>query len=286
MKIVHTIKQVRQAVGNARQTNRKIGLVPTMGALHDGHGSLIEAAAKETDFVVVSIFVNPTQFGPAEDFDQYPRTLEADAQFCEKRGGHLIFAPSAEEMYPFEQLTWVDMEKLSSSLCGANRPGHFKAVATVCTKLFNIVQADIAYFGQKDAQQAVIVRRMVSDLNLPLKIRICPIVRDPDGLAMSSRNSYLSPEERERALCLSQALKACEKQVIGGQMDVRILIDTMKGIIEQKGQIDYISIVNNETLEPLDRIDEKALVALAVHIGRTRLIDNFVIDLKKENKTL
>jgi len=279
MKIVHTISDLRQSVLDMKKQGAKVGFVPTMGALHAGHGSLIETAVKECDTVVVSIFVNPTQFGPGEDLDTYPRTLEVDAAFCDKLGADLIFAPSADEMYPSEQLTWVEVEKLTDGLCGANRPGHFRGVTTVCTKLFNIVGADIAFFGQKDAQQVAVIRRMVCDLNLPLKIRICPIVREADGLAMSSRNRYLSAEERKRALCLHKALMACREQVMAGQRDANALIDAMKAIIEQdQGEIDYVSIVDIETLEPLNRIEEKALIALAVHIGPTRLIDNIYFD--------
>lgn len=280
MEIVHTIEHVRQAVRQARIVEKKIGFVPTMGSLHAGHGSLIETAVRETDFVVVSIFVNPTQFGPGEDLDKYPRTLETDAVFCEKFGADLIFAPSADEMYPSEQLTWVQTEQLTDKLCGTSRPGHFRGVTTICTKLFNIVQADIAYFGQKDGQQALVIRRMVRDLNMPLEIRICPIVREADGLAMSSRNRYLSADERKRALCLYKALTACREEITAGQRDGEMLIDTMKAIIAQdRGQIDYVSIVDTETLEPLKTVTDRALVALAVHIGPTRLIDNILIDL-------
>ena len=280
MKIVHTIEDVRKSVRQSRIEGKTIGLVPTMGALHAGHASLIEAAVAECDFVVVSIFVNPTQFGPGEDLDKYPCTLDTDAAFCENLGADLIFAPSADEMYPSERLTWVEVEKLTDGLCGANRPEHFKGVTTVCVKLFNIVQADVAFFGQKDAQQTAVIRRMACDLDLPLEIRVCPIIREPDGLAMSSRNQYLSAEERKRALCLHKALTACREQVMAGQRDGNTLIDTLKVVIEQdQGQIDYVSIADAKTLEPLKRIEEKALVALAVHIGDTRLIDNILIDL-------
>ncbi|OQY07023.1 MAG: pantoate--beta-alanine ligase [Planctomycetales bacterium 4572_13] len=280
MKIVHTIEDVRKSVRQSRIEGKTIGLVPTMGALHAGHASLIEAAVAECDFVVVSIFVNPTQFGPGEDLDKYPCTLDTDAAFCENLGADLIFAPSADEMYPSEPLTWVEVEKLTDGLCGANRPEHFKGVTTVCAKLFNIVGADIAYFGQKDAQQTAIIRRMVCDLNLPLQICVYPIVREPNGLAMSSRNRYLSAEERGRALCLRKALTACREQIAAGQRDRNTLIDTMEAIIAQdQGRIDYVSIVDAETLEPLKTIAGKVLVALAVHIGDTRLIDNILIDL-------
>lgn len=287
MEIVHTIEQVRQAVREARQADKTIGLVPTMGALHAGHGSLIEAAVKEADFVVVTIFVNPTQFGPGEDLDIYPRTLETDAAFCEKLDVDVIFAPSADQIYPSEQLIWVEVEKLTDGLCGANRPGHFKGVTTVCAKLFNIVGADIAYFGQKDAQQAAVIRRMVKDLTLPLQIRVCPIVRETDGLALSSRNRYLSADERKRALCLYKALTACRDQVAEGIYDVNSLIAIMKAIIERDGgRIEYISIVDTGTLQPLSRIEKKALVALAVHIGDTRLIDNIIINLNNLSNTV
>jgi pantoate--beta-alanine ligase len=280
MEIIHTIKHVRKAVRQARTEGKTIGLVPTMGSLHAGHGSLIEAAVHETDFVVVSIFVNPTQFGPGEGFDKYPRTLETDAVFCEKRGADVVFAPSADEMYPDEQLTWVEVEKLTAGLCGANRPGHFRGVTTVCAKLFNMVQPDIAYFGQKDAQQVAVIRRMVRDLDLPLQIHIFPIIRETDGLAMSSRNRYLSSEERKRALCLYKALTVCREKVAAGQRDGNELIDIMNAIIARdQGQIDYVSIVDTETLKPLKTVTGRALVALAVHIGPTRLIDNILIDL-------
>ena len=281
IRIVHTINEVRSAVQQTRQNNNRIGLVPTMGALHAGHGSLIEAAVKECDFVVVTIFVNPTQFGPGEDLDKYPRTLEADCQYCEKLGADLVFASSAEEMYPAEQLTWVDVQQLTEPLCGAKRPGHFRGVTTICTKLFNITLPDIAYFGQKDAQQALVIQRMVGDLNMPLEIRICPIVREPDGLAMSSRNKYLSPDERQRAVCLYQSLTNCKEQIDAGQRDMMTLVTQMKAMIEpQGGRIDYIEVVDAETLMPLSTLKGRVLVALAVFFGKTRLIDNLLLDLK------
>ena len=287
MKIIHTIQKVRESIALARGEGKTIGLVPTMGALHAGHGSLIETVVAECDFVVVTIFVNPTQFGPGEDFDQYPRTLETDAAFCDERGADLIFAPPADEMYSDEPLTWVDVEKLTEGLCGANRPGHFRGVTTVCAKLFNIVQADVAYFGQKDAQQVAVIRRMARDLNIPLEIRTCPIVREKDGLAMSSRNQYLSPQDRTRALCLRKALVACQEALDAGQRDTDVLVDIMKAIVDlDQGQIDYISIVDTETLQPLETVTQKALIALAVHIGQTRLIDNLIINLNKEANRL
>jgi pantoate--beta-alanine ligase len=280
MDILHTIEQVRKAMQKARDHGRTIGLVPTMGALHEGHGLLMKTARQQCGCVVVSIFVNPTQFGPTEDFTRYPRTFETDAEYCRQLGIDIIFVPTAEEMYPRQQLSWVQTERLTDGLCGAFRPGHFRGVTTVCAKLFNIVQPDVAYFGQKDAQQVVVIRRMVQDLNMPLQICACPIVREKDGLAMSSRNKYLSADERKRALCLYHALTLCKKQIIAGQRQTSQLTSAMKQIIEQnQGRIDYISIVDPRTLEPLETVQEKAMAALAVYIGQIRLIDNFLIDL-------
>lgn len=280
MQSVHTISEVRRYVSDARKAGKRIGFVPTMGALHAGHGSLIERSVDECDYTVVSIFVNPTQFGPSEDLDKYPRTLDADAAYCEKLGADLVFAPSAAEMYPHEQLGWVDVEKLTEGLCGANRPGHFRGVTTVCAKLFNIVGADVAYFGQKDAQQAAVIKRMVADLNMPLKICVCPIVREPDGLAMSSRNRYLSDDERKRALCLSKALSCCKEQIVAGQIDVEMLEAIMMGILARdKAKIDYVSIVDCDTLESVEQVGDSVLVLIAAYVGKTRLIDNLLIDL-------
>lgn len=280
MQVVHTIQQVRQQVSLVRTAGRRIGFVPTMGALHAGHGSLIEKAAVECDFVVVSIFVNPTQFGPTEDLDQYPRTLEADAALCERLGADLVFAPPAEQMYPQEQLSWVVTEQLTEGLCGANRPGHFRGVTTVCSKLFHIVTPDVAYFGQKDAQQAVVIRRMVADLNMPLEICVCPIVREPDGLAMSSRNRYLSADQRQRALSLWQSLEDCRSRLKAGETDGSVLKAGMCQILEkQTDKVDYISIVDPDTLEPVSCVDRPVLVLVAAYVGSTRLIDNLWIDL-------
>lgn len=281
MKIITTIAEARDCVRASRRDGKRIGLVPTMGALHAGHGALIERAVAECDFVVVSLFVNPTQFAPTEDLARYPRTFEQDKAYCEKLGADVIFAPAAGEMYPQEQITWVTVEKLTDKLCGASRPGHFRGVTTVCAKLFNITTPNVAYFGQKDAQQAVVIRRMVADLNLPLEIRVCPIVREPDGLAMSSRNRYLSPDERQRAVCLHQALEHSRQRAAEGCRDAATLISEMQAIIENaRGRIDYINIVDTETLESVARIVQPCLVALAVHIGSTRLIDNCILDLK------
>ncbi|HDS84999.1 MAG TPA: pantoate--beta-alanine ligase [Phycisphaerales bacterium] len=285
MKIVSVIDEIRECVRSARRDGKRLGLVPTMGALHAGHGALIENAVRECGFVVVSIFVNPTQFGPNEDFSRYPRTFEQDTAYCQRLGVDAIFAPSADQMYPRCQQTWVEVEKLTDGLCGATRPGHFRGVTTVCAKLFNIVMPDIAYFGQKDAQQAIVIRRMVDDLNFPLTIRVCPIVREPDGLAMSSRNRYLSPDERRQAVCLYQALESCRQMFDQGCRHANELIELMCGLIERAGgQIEYVSIVDMETLEPVEIIDRRVLVALAVFIGSTRLIDNCLLDLRPPEK--
>ena len=281
MELAETIESIRKLVAAARARAESIGFVPTMGALHAGHISLIEAAAKRCDFVVVSIFVNPTQFAPGEDFERYPRDLEDDMKICDEAGVDVVFAPSASEMYARPNVTWVDVEKLTLNLCGRSRPWHFRGVTTVCAKLFNIVLPDVAFFGQKDAQQALIIKRMVADLNMPLQVVVCPTVREPDGLAVSSRNQYLSAEERYDALLLSSALAECEKLIAGGQLNCETLIDTMHKIISQssKVEIEYITIVDTQTLADLNVIEEKALVAIAVKIGSTRLIDNIFVSL-------
>lgn len=280
MHVVHTINEVRAAVAAARKAGKTIGFVPTMGALHAGHGSLVQKARSECGYVVVSIFVNPTQFGPTEDFSKYPRTLEDDIKLCAAMGADCIFAPAVEEMYPERNLSWVDVEKLSEGLCGASRPGHFRGVTTVCTKLFHIVLPDIAYFGQKDAQQAAVLCRMVSDLNFPMQIKVCPIIREADGLAMSSRNRYLSADDRRRAVCLYQALCLCKQQVEKGIVSVSDLTEQMAGILTAAGGTpDYISIVDAKSLQSLQVIDRDALVAIACRVGPARLIDNMLIFL-------
>lgn len=281
MEILTTISEIRQKVKAARFAAKQIGLVPTMGALHEGHGALIRQAVEECDIVVVSIFVNPTQFGPQEDLARYPRTLQADAQYCEKLGVHWIFAPSVEQMYPQEQLTWVHVEKLTEGLCGAHRPGHFRGVATVCAKLFNIVQPDAAYFGQKDAQQAAVIQRMVQDLNFPLEIRVCPTVREKDGLALSSRNQYLSKTDRKKALCLYQALQKCRELIEAGQREPAQIRLAIEPFFDQPDvSLEYFEIVEPHTLQPLTEISGPALAAAAVRVGTTRLIDNLLIDLQ------
>ena len=283
MEAAETIESVRKLIKAARDKGKKIGLVPTMGALHIGHISLIEAAVKSCDFVVVSIFVNPTQFGPGEDFEKYPRPLDTDLEICKKTGVNVVFAPTTEQMYPDKILTWVNVEKLTEPLCGRSRPGHFRGVTTVCAKLFNIVTPDVAFFGQKDAQQAIVIRRMVADLNMPLEIVVCPTVREPDGLAVSSRNKYLDKQHRQDATYIYKSLIKCREIVKAGKIDTGEIIAEMQKVLKQKPsiEIEYISIVDCDSLEALETIIGKALVAVAVKIGRARLIDNIIIDTNK-----
>ena len=283
MEVAETIESVRAIVRAARGKGERIGLVPTMGALHIGHISLIEAAVKQCEFVVVSIFVNPTQFGPGEDFEKYPRPLEADLDICKKAGVNLVFAPGPEQMYPGENFTWVNVEKLTEPLCGKSRPGHFRGVTTVCAKLFNIVRPDIAFFGQKDAQQAIVIRRMVADLNMPLEIVICPTIREPDGLAVSSRNQYLDRQQRQDATYVYKSIEKCREMVNAGKIETQEIIEEMKKVLQQKSsiEIEYISIVDSETLASIDRINGKVLAAVAVRLGPARLIDNILIDTDK-----
>jgi len=283
MEVAKTIQSVRKLVKKARSEGKKIGFVPTMGALHIGHTSLIERAVEECDFVVVSIFINPTQFGPAEDYDKYPRDLDADLKICEKSGVDVVFAPNVEQMYGTQNLTWVNVEKLTDTLCGRFRPGHFRGVTTICAKLFNIVGADVAYFGQKDAQQALVIKRMVIDLNIPLEIVICPTVREPDGLAVSSRNQYLTDQQRKDAVCIYKSLQKCRQMIDAGVTDTKEIINQMHKVINQVPsiEIEYLSIVNAETLQPIEHITGTILVAIAVKIGKIRLIDNILLDLSK-----
>ena len=283
MKVAKTIESVRNLVKAARSKGKKIGFVPTMGALHIGHISLIEAAAKKCDFVVVSIFVNPTQFGPGEDFEKYPRPLKADLEICRKAGIDVVFAPGPQQMYPGENLTWVNVEKLTERLCGQFRPGHFSGVTTVCAKLFNIVAPDIAFFGQKDAQQAIVIKRMVADFNMPLKIVVCPTVRQADGLAVSSRNQYLTESQKKNAPLIYKSLQKCQKLIADGVADSKTIINQMRKILQQAPsiKIEYISIVDADTLQELKKITGKVLTAVAVKIGSTRLIDNILVDVNK-----
>lgn len=276
---VATIAEVRAAVAAARAAGETVALVPTMGALHEGHLSLIRAAKAECQFVVVSIFVNPTQFGPGEDLDRYPRDLERDLALCDTAGADLVFAPSVGEMYGERATTYVEVEELQDSLCGASRPGHFRGVCTVVAKLFNICLPDRAYFGQKDAQQLIIIRKMTADLNISVTVVPCPIVREPDGLALSSRNVYLSPEERRQALVLNRSLKSAVEMVRRGERDASVLARAIRDEIETASlaRIDYVAIVDGVNLLPADRIAGECLIALAVKFGTTRLIDNAVV---------
>ncbi len=262
------------------RTAKSIGFVPTMGALHEGHRSLMRTAREGCQIVVVSIFVNPTQFGPGEDFEKYPRPLARDLAVCQEEGVDAVFVPEVGEMYPADAVTTVSVARLTEGLCGRHRPGHFDGVTTVVAKLFNIVQPDRAYFGQKDAQQAAVIRQMVRDLNWPIEVVVCPTVREADGLAMSSRNAYLSPEQRRQALCLSQALNWAKGRIEAGQRDVSKLTAAMREQIEAAGpcEIDYIEVVDAETLEPKASVQGQCLVALAVRIGPARLIDNVLVD--------
>jgi pantoate--beta-alanine ligase len=277
LKTVYTAAETHAALRELRARGLSVGLVPTMGALHQGHLSLVRAARASCDAVVVSIFVNPTQFGPNEDFAKYPRTFEADCAALEREGVELIFAPTAEEMYPPGASTFVDVEGVSGRLDGASRPGHFRGVATVVAKLFHIVEPDKAFFGQKDAAQVAVLKKMVRDLNFGLELVVCPIVREPDGLAMSSRNRYLSPEDRRRALVLSRALREVERMVGDGVTQARDLIAGVQAVLatEPQVRVDYCKVVDPETLEDVADAPRGALVAVAAFVGTTRLIDNF-----------
>ncbi len=277
--IVRTVEEVQAAVARARGLGLNIGFVPTMGALHEGHAALIRAAGLPSAFVVVSIFVNPTQFGPNEDYSKYPRSLDADQQVCAAAGANLIFAPSADEMYPTNAAAFVDVSKLGDALCGASRPGHFRGVCTVVLKLFNIVAPDVAYFGAKDYQQARIIQQMVSDLNVPVIVKVEPTVREADGLALSSRNRYLSAEQRAAAPSIYRALQATQDRVSNSERDVSILeagLQTELAAIPGS-RIDYASIVDAETLQSLVLLVRPAVAAVAVYLGTTRLIDNIVL---------
>lgn len=279
MQIVKTIEEVRKAVKQWKREGLTVGLVPTMGYLHEGHKSLIERAVKENDRVVVSDFVNPTQFAPNEDFESYPRDIEADAQLCESAGASMIFNPEADEMYT-DALTFVDMNKITKVLCGKTRPIHFSGVCTVVSKLFNIVTPDRAYFGQKDAQQLCVIKKMVKDLNFDIEIVGCPIIREADGLAKSSRNTYLSADERRASLCLSRALNIGRKMIDGGEKSAAAVTDAVRAEIEKEplAKIDYAKMVDLDMLEPLEAVKKPLLCAVAVYIGKTRLIDNFIME--------
>ena len=279
MKIVGTVKEVREQVKEWKKQGLSVGLVPTMGYLHEGHKSLMEAARKDNDKVVVSIFVNPMQFGPTEDLATYPRDLDHDAALCESVGVDLIFHPEAEEMYAKDFCSFVDMTGLTEGLCGKTRPIHFRGVCTVVNKLFNIVTPDHAYFGQKDGQQLAVIKRMVRDLNMDIEIVGCPIVREEDGLAKSSRNTYLSPEERKAALILSKTV-ALGKELAKTEKDANKVVEAMKKNIETEplAKIDYVEAVDALSMAPVEKLEGTCMLAMAVYIGKTRLIDNTLIN--------
>ena len=277
--VVKTVKEVREFVKDARRNGKTIGFVPTMGFLHEGHKSLIVRAAKENDVVVVSDFVNPTQFGPNEDFEAYPRDIDKDARLCEEAGADIIFNPEPDEMYS-SPLTTISVDKITKGLCGKTRPIHFNGVCTVVSKLFNIVTPDRAYFGEKDAQQLIVVKKMVKDLNFDIEIIGCPIIRESDGLAKSSRNTYLNTEERSAALCLSRSLKIGKEMIENGEKEAQAVKNAIISEIEKEplAKIDYVEIVDLDNLESTNRTDVGILCAMAVYIGKTRLIDNFIVE--------
>jgi pantoate--beta-alanine ligase len=279
MRIRTTVDAMRAASRVARFGGLRLGLVPTMGALHEGHLSLVRAAESQCDAVVVSIFVNPLQFGPNEDLARYPRTFERDCELLNKEDVDFVFAPSVEEMYPEKAITYVTVEGLSERLCGRTRPGHFRGVTTVVAKLFHIVEPDLAFFGQKDAAQAAIIRRMAQDLNFPVEIMVCPTVREADGLAMSSRNAYLNPQERKSALILYRTLQEMRSGFEQGEHNAARLIEAGKKVLAQESgvRLDYLEIVDPDTLNPLASVDRSALVAIAAFLGTTRLIDNILL---------
>jgi len=282
MKIICDLESLKALIKELKDSRQTIGFVPTMGYLHQGHLSLMEAAKKDNQVVIVSVFVNPTQFGPNEDFDAYPRNPEGDQRLMESVGVDYAFMPSPQTLYPEGYVTTVEVTgKITEQLCGESRPGHFKGVTTIVNKLFNLVQPDQAYFGQKDAQQVAVIKRMVKDLNMPVTIVTHPIVRESDGLALSSRNVYLSPEQRVEALSLSVALKLATRLIAEGEKDPQVVLDGMaQKFSEAKGaRVDYVSIVDADSLLPVDRISGRVLIAVAVFFGKTRLIDNALVEV-------
>jgi len=281
VKVIKTVQDMQKEADRIRQSGKTIGFVPTMGYLHEGHLSLIRLARQRADVVVVSIYVNPTQFGPNEDLDQYPRDFRHDEALLEQEKVDIVFYPSDKEMYPEGDAGFVEVKGLTESLCGASRPGHFRGVTTICTKLFHAVKPHFAVFGQKDAQQAAVIKRLVKDLHFDLDVVVGPIVREADGLAMSSRNTYLSSDERRDALSLDQVLKMAEEMVNEGERNPAVLYKAMHKLIAAKPhlKIDYISIVDPDTLEDLDVVENRALIALAVFAGKTRLIDNVIVEV-------
>jgi pantoate--beta-alanine ligase len=279
MKICNTIDEMRFACRAVRREGKRLGFAPTMGALHQGHLALVRSAKNSCDITTASIFVNPTQFGPNEDLAKYPRSFERDCEFLKKEGLDILFAPSVEEMYPASAVTWVTVEELSSKLDGHSRPGHFRGVTTIVSKLFHIVEPDAAFFGQKDAAQVAIIRRMVKELNLPVEIVVCPIVREPDGLAMSSRNAYLDPQQRKEALVLHRALTRVKTLADAGEKNAAKLIAAARQEFAGKDSVrlDYLEIVNPESLDPVEDVSKGALIAVAAFVGVTRLIDNILL---------
>ena len=285
MQVITRIDKMKKKIRDARAAGRTIGVVPTMGYLHEGHLTLMRQARAEQGFVIATLFVNPLQFGPTEDYAVYPRDLARDSKLAATTGIDVLFAPTVDEMYPAgngKTLTFVDVEKITATLCGASRPGHFRGVATVVTKLFNITEADVAYFGQKDAQQVTVIRQMVRDLNMNVRVVAVPIVREADGLALSSRNQYLSPTERQAALVLSKSLRLAETMLAGGNREASAILAAVTDCIAQEplAAVDYIAMVDPQTLQPLTQISGSALVALAVRFGKTRLIDNLLWEEK------
>jgi len=281
MKVINSSAEIQSYCKSARDAGKAIGLVPTMGFLHEGHLSLMRRARSENDLLVVSIFVNPTQFGPNEDYKAYPRDFRRDSELASEVGVDVIFAPTPEDMYPGGYATFVNVERITDKMCGASRPEHFQGVTTIVAKLFNLVQPHKAYFGQKDAQQTIVIKRMAADLNFDIEIVVLPTIREEDGLAMSSRNRYLNAEERQAALVLSKSLGTAESLVKSGERDAAEISRKMRALIEAEplATIDYISIVQADTLDDLNIVAGNALIALAVFIGKTRLIDNLVLDV-------
>lgn len=283
MKIITKITELKAEIKALKSNGKIIGLVPTMGCLHEGHLSLVRSSVKKADCTVVSIFVNPTQFSPNEDFREYPRDLKHDSEILEREGVDYLFIPEASAMYPEGFKTYIEVHDLQDKLCGRSRPGHFRGVCTVVLKLFNIVDPDVSFFGQKDAQQAIVLKRMVKDLDLDVNIEILPIIREKDGLALSSRNTYLDPEQRKAALCLSKSLREADEMFKNGERKSARIIRRMEEIIKSEAlaKIDYVRIVDLNNLDPLARIEKEALIAVAVFIGKNRLIDNTVINIKE-----
>lgn len=282
MKIIHKINEIREIVKEAKKSGKKIGLVPTMGCLHAGHASLIKKSVESADITVVSVFVNPIQFGPNEDYDKYPRTLEADAKICEEIGADYVFAPSAAEMYPdlqkFSDITMVAPPyAMTDMLCGKSRVGHFDGVATVVTKLFNIISPDIACFGMKDIQQLHIIKKMVKDLNISVDIISCPLIREESGIALSSRNKYLSESDKKTALTISKALFAIKSGYEKGIKDTKLLFDTAMTVLDPAIELDYLEFVDKETFDAVSEVNSPAIAAIAAKVGAVRLIDNIIL---------